>query len=117
MTDVVNKRVDDFDVSISRDSKYGNPFRVGPDGSRKDVIKKHRRWLMRWILHKEEVTIGRWNNKWVVEHLKDLDDQILGCFCKPLACHGDTLVEFIGRFKMRDWPKHYVRSRTRKSVE
>lgn len=32
-------------VYIGRGSKWGNPFRIGPDGDRAAVIAKHERWL------------------------------------------------------------------------
>ena len=27
--------------------------------------------------------------------LHELKDKVLGCWCKPLSCHGDILVELI----------------------
>jgi hypothetical protein len=33
-------------VFIGRGSKWGNPFRIGPDGNRAAVIAKHERWLV-----------------------------------------------------------------------
>jgi hypothetical protein len=32
-------------VTIGRGGKWGNPFRIGPDGDRAAVIAKHERWL------------------------------------------------------------------------
>ncbi|CDX24379.1 conserved hypothetical protein [Mesorhizobium plurifarium] len=32
-------------VYIGRGSKWGNPFRIGPDGDRDTVIASHERWL------------------------------------------------------------------------
>ena len=32
-------------IYIGRGSKWGNPFRIGPDGDRATVIAKHERWL------------------------------------------------------------------------
>lgn len=32
-------------VYVGRGSKWGNPFRIGPDGDRVVVIAKHARWL------------------------------------------------------------------------
>ena len=32
-------------VYIGRGSKWGNPFRIGPDGDRAAVIAKYERWL------------------------------------------------------------------------
>ena len=35
------------------------------------------------------------SNRWVIEHLSDLRDEVLECFCKPEACHGDYLVVLV----------------------
>ena len=32
-------------VYIGRGSRWGNPFRIGVDGDRADVIARHERWL------------------------------------------------------------------------
>ncbi|RWK52772.1 MAG: DUF4326 domain-containing protein, partial [Mesorhizobium sp.] len=32
-------------VYIGRPSKWGNPFVIGPDGSRAEVIAKYRAWI------------------------------------------------------------------------
>jgi len=82
MTKVVNLRKEAYDVYIGRGSKWGNPFRIGPDGSREEVIEKYREY----ILKKPEL----------LKSLHELKDNTLGCYCKPLACHGDILIELIG---------------------
>jgi hypothetical protein len=38
---VVNKRIDAFDVYIGRGSVWGNPFVIGKDGDRAEVIRKY----------------------------------------------------------------------------
>jgi hypothetical protein len=45
MTRVVHCRREKYDVYIGRPSKWGNPFVVGRDGNRLEVIKKYRLWL------------------------------------------------------------------------
>ena len=40
-TVVVNLRKERFDVYIGRGSKWGNPFRIGADGDRVEVIRKY----------------------------------------------------------------------------
>ncbi len=48
MCKVLNKRVNGVPagaVYIGRGSKWGNPFRIGPDGDRAAVIAKHEGWL------------------------------------------------------------------------
>ena len=48
MCRVLNKRKSGIPagaVYIGRGSKWGNPFRIGPDGDRARVIAKCERWL------------------------------------------------------------------------
>ena len=79
ITRVVNCKKDDFDVYIGRPGKWGNPFEIGRDGSREDVIRKYREWIM----GKEEL----------LADVKELKGKTLGCWCAPKACHGDVLAE------------------------
>jgi hypothetical protein len=74
---VVNKRSSDFDVYIGRGSKWGNPFMIGRDGSRQDVIEQFEQYLT--------------SSPELMAALPELNDKVLGCFCKPKACHGDIL--------------------------
>ena len=74
---VVNKKHSPFDIYIGRGSKWGNPFKIGADGTRADVVKKYEEYLR--------------NNKTLLKALPELEDKTLGCFCAPLACHGDVL--------------------------
>ena len=83
-TTVVNiKRNPEYDVFIGRPSKWGNPFKIGPDGDRKEVIRKYRAWIMK--------------NPRLLASLGELRGKRLGCFCKPLACHGDVLAALADR--------------------
>ena len=78
---VVNLNTDNYDVYIGRPSKWGNPYSIGKDGSRKDVIEKYRKYLL--------------SNKKLLNDLHELEGKVLGCWCKPKPCHGDVLVEFV----------------------
>lgn len=77
---VVHCKKDPYDVYIGRPSKWGNPFAIGKDGTREEVIEKYREWLMK---------------NWVDAFLDvaELRGKILGCWCAPLPCHGDILAE------------------------
>lgn len=77
---VVHCREEPFDVYIGRPSKWGNPFVIGRDGSRDEVIARYREWLTR-------------DRPDLVKGLGELRGKVLGCFCAPRACHGDVLVE------------------------
>lgn len=84
-TKVVHLNQNKFDVDISRPSKWGNPFKIGPDGNRTQVIEKYRKWIER--------------QPELLKCLDELDGKVLACWCKPQACHGDVLVELIKQHK------------------
>ena len=90
---VVNKRhhiPTSNDIYIGRGSKWGNPFHIGKDGTRQDVIDLY-----------EEYIIDKFNDDkeyWLEELLK-LEEKTLVCYCKPLACHGDVLEALIKEYK------------------
>lgn len=71
------------DVYIGRPSKWGNPFVVGRDGSRSEVILKYEAWLM--------------SQPALVSALPELKGKVLACWCAPLACHGDVLVRLANK--------------------
>jgi len=84
-TKVVNLKYDPYDVYIGRGSIYGNPYKIGKDGTREEVLEKYRQWLH------ASMFLGELTEK----DLLYLKDKRLGCFCKPEPCHGDILVELI----------------------
>lgn len=65
------------DVYIGRPSLWGNPFVIGRDGTRAEVIEKYRLWL-------EE-------RPELIEELCNRRPVRLRCYCAPLPCHGDVL--------------------------
>lgn len=70
-------------VYIGRPSKWGNPFVVGKDGTRDEVIEKYINWL------------SIQNN--LLNQVDELTGKDLVCFCSPKACHGDILLEIANR--------------------
>lgn len=81
-TTVVNCRTSDYDVFIGRPSLWGNPFKVGRDGNRQECLDKFRDYLK--------------DKPYLIEAAKEmLKGRVLGCYCKPLPCHGDIWVEVI----------------------
>ena len=73
---VVHCKREPYDVYIGRPSKWGNPFLIGRDGTREEVVAKYREWVERQDLDPTE-----------------LRGKTLGCWCAPKPCHGDVLVE------------------------
>lgn len=76
-----NNTVPDGSVNIMRGSLFGNPFIIGKDGTREEVILKYKHWLYKRV--REDQEFYR-----LVESLYHKD---LCCCCAPLACHGDVL--------------------------
>ena len=79
-TSVVHCKKSNYDVYIGRPSVWGNPFVKGRDGEKSERIAKYRAWIM--------------NQPELMDRAKkELRGRVLGCWCKPEACHGDTLAE------------------------
>lgn len=77
---VVNLRKEKYTIYIGRPSPLGNPYIIGKDGNREEVIRKYERFVR--------------NNPKLLEVIKSLPaNAVLGCFCKPLPCHGDIIVK------------------------
>ncbi len=78
---VVHCKKEKYDVYIGRPGKWGNPFTLGKDGTREEVIKKYENYLL--------------GNTDLINSLNELKGKILGCWCKPQDCHGDILIKLI----------------------
>jgi hypothetical protein len=78
-THAVHCKSSEYDIYIGRPSKWGNPFIIGRDGNRDEVITKYREF----ILHQPHL----------LRDLHELRGKVLGCWCSPHPCHGDVLAE------------------------
>ncbi len=74
------------DVYIGRGTAWGNPYAIGYDGDREEVIRKFKYDFDRDYLKGGEK---------FKENLKVFLGKRLGCHCKPAACHGDVLAEYL----------------------
>lgn len=77
----VNIHKHDYDVLIMRPSKWGNPFVIGKDGERDEVIDKFAVWIK--------------TQPDLMEALHELRGKRLGCCCYPKRCHGHVLAELV----------------------
>ena len=83
MPKVYNRKTDklpDDSVYVGRPSIFGNPFRIGRDGDRQQVVEKYRLYVQK-------------NPNLVARAKAELRGKDLTCFCAPLACHADVLLE------------------------
>lgn len=70
------------------ESAFANPYKIGQDGNRAEVIQKYRSWLL-----------GR---RELLQRLHELRGRRLACWCKPEPCHGDVLVELVDADELLD---------------
>lgn len=80
---VVHCKKEEYDVYIGRPSVWGNPFEIGKDGTREEVIQKYEEYLR--------------GNRSLRALLPSLKGKVLGCWCAPKACHGDVLVKWANK--------------------
>ncbi len=74
MTKVVHCHKEKFDVYIGRPSKWANPFLIGKDGTRYQVLRKYEKW----ILKQPDLLCSLW----------ELNNKTIGSWCVPKMCHG-----------------------------
>ena len=86
MCKVVHCKKEPYDVYIGRGSKFGNPYSHLPNSAapfpvetREDAIRLYEEWI-------------RSQPELMEAAKKELRGKILGCWCAPLACHGDVLI-------------------------
>ena len=81
MVKVLNRRTDNIPpdaVYVGRPTKWGNPFNIGRDGTREEVITKYRRYIQPTLTFRYD--------------LQELRGKDLVCWCSPLPCHADILL-------------------------
>ena len=71
-------------ILIDRTTVFGNPFLIGRDGDREQVLAKYKEYFYR------RLTDPVFRSK-----VLELKGKVLGCWCKPLACHGDIIAEYL----------------------
>ncbi|EPW8658183.1 DUF4326 domain-containing protein [Pseudomonas aeruginosa] len=87
LTIVVNKDRDEpYDIYIGRGTIWGNPYQIGQDGDRDEVIRKFEYDFNRGFLKASEN---------FEKNISILKGKVIACHCKPAACHGDVIAHYI----------------------
>lgn len=73
-------------IYVGRPTAFGNPFEIGRDGDRARVIERYRLWLAQPEQAELRDRVRR-----------ELRGRDLTCWCAPLPCHADTLLELANR--------------------
>jgi hypothetical protein len=66
-------------VYVGRPTKWANPFKIGRNGTRAQVIRMYEEWLA--TMRPDLVEDAR----------AELRGKTLACWCAPLPCHADVL--------------------------
>lgn len=64
------------------DSPWANPFKIGKDGTRDEIMDMYAVYI------KKKIKDGELD-------IETLRGKTLGCWCKPERCHGDVLVAIL----------------------
>lgn len=80
-----NKRRGDKGVYVGRPHPLGNPFVIGKDGTREEVIAKYKVWLWNKIKNEDKDIIR------ALQELRETDTLV--CWCDPLPCHVSVIIE------------------------
>jgi hypothetical protein len=64
-------------VYIGRGSPWGNPFKIGVDGTRDEVCDRYEREVLPTL------------------NLEQLRGHDLVCYCAPQRCHGDSIIALL----------------------
>jgi len=97
MIQIKNKRTYDGPGEyVGRPSPLGNPFAIGKDGSREEVLEKYEKWLADRLYPSSPQAVE-------IERLRKIHDSTgvltLICWCTPLPCHAEIIAYRI------PWPK------------
>ena len=88
MAKKLNKHIDELTAGaqyVGRPSPFGNPFVIGEDGTRDEVIELYRQWFHEKILNDPLFKVD-------LDRLRGHD---LVCWCAPRACHADVILAYL----------------------
>ena len=71
-------------IYIGRGTIYGNPFKIGIDGTRNEVIQKYIEYVENTPDLKFKI-------------LKNLKGKNIMCHCTPKKCHGDYIISLLSQ--------------------
>ena len=76
---------------VDRTSRWGNPFKIGVDGTREEIIQKYRVWFLTGT---ESRKVGRYlvDPQNLRERIRELRGFNLACCPPGLPCHADFLL-------------------------
>ena len=80
MKRIVHCKKEKYDIYIGRPGPFGNPYIIGEDGTRDEVIEKYEKYV-------------RSNPDLMKRIQREIPGKVLGCWCGPKRCHGEVLIK------------------------
>jgi Domain of unknown function (DUF4326) len=76
---------------VDRTSRWGNPFKIGKDGTRQEIIQKYQTWFLTGTKPRK---VGRYlvDPRSLRERIHELRGFNLACCSPELPCHADFLL-------------------------
>lgn len=93
-TTVVSVRFSECDVYVGRQPRpgrkgwspyFGNPFKVGRDGTSEEVLAKYERYFYERLATDAEFK----------RRVHELKGKRIGCYCYPGQCHADVIAIYL----------------------
>ncbi len=79
---------------VGRPHPLGNPFRIGEDGTRDEVIRYYSEWLDNELNRNSMGLVACTFRALKVQHMNTGHLDLI-CWCAPEACHADVIKEKI----------------------
>ena len=92
MSIVLGKKWDAGAQYIGRGSPLGNPFVMKSEADRDAVCDQYQAWFDRKVKNGDERVMNELRRLY---RLAKKGDLVLGCFCAPKRCHGETIKAFL----------------------
>lgn len=82
--------IEKWDIRVDRTSLFGNPYLIGRDGDRKEVVQKFKTYFLNRML-----TDSNFRNRVLA-----LRGRVLGCWCNEGdLCHARIIADFLNEYE------------------
>ena len=91
MITIVNRTKSELGIYVGRPSILGNPFEIGKDGTRSEVIEKYEIYFIKRL--ENDLVFKREFDRLV--ELARTGDLTMACWCYPHRCHAEIIKKYI----------------------
>lgn len=91
----VGKKWDKDAIYIGRGSPLGNPFVMHTEDDRETVCDKYEEWFNKQVQEENQKVLKELRRIYLLAKRQDI---VLGCYCSPKRCHGETIKNFLDKY-------------------